>query len=95
MIADLILTPTGISGGLLLSAAGDLQAGDEVPLLAPEVCPRWENTYIKNIAKCKPNYHSSEDGKYSEKLPSSLIFKLYLWIIIRIDGAVSFVWGFL
>lgn len=33
----LILTPTGISGGLRLSDIGDLQAGDDAPLLLPEV----------------------------------------------------------
>lgn len=33
----LIFTPTGISGGRRLSAVGDRQAGEEAPLLAPDV----------------------------------------------------------
>lgn len=33
----LMLTPTGISGGLRLSVEGERQAGDDAPLLAPEV----------------------------------------------------------
>lgn len=36
----LILTPTGISGGRRLSEAGERQAGDEAPLLGPEVLPK-------------------------------------------------------
>lgn len=32
-----MLTPTGMSGGRRLSETGDLQAGDEAPLLAPDV----------------------------------------------------------
>lgn len=39
IIFYLILTPTGISGGRLLSVEGDLQAGDEAPLLAPDAGP--------------------------------------------------------
>lgn len=43
----LIFTPTGISGGRRLSDVGDLQAGDDAPLLFPEVGPK---TYSpKNI----------------------------------------------
>lgn len=34
-----MLTPTGISGGLRLSADGDLHAGEEAPLFSPDVCP--------------------------------------------------------
>lgn len=34
-----MLTPTGMSGGLFLSAEGDLHAGDEAPLLFPEGGP--------------------------------------------------------
>lgn len=33
----LMLTPTGMSGGLRRSVDGDRQAGDDAPLLAPDV----------------------------------------------------------